>query len=67
MNSSVDIDNKNKNTLALGKGPIQGLDNTTLTTEAKYSINFTKSGKIFVLNFHYIIEERVCYLLMPQK
>ena len=31
MNSSVDIDNKNKNTLALGKGPIQGLDNTTLT------------------------------------
>ena len=26
------------------KGPMQGLDNTTLTA-AKYSINFTESGK----------------------
>ena len=30
----------------------QELGNTTLTTEAKYSIYFTHSGKRFVLNLH---------------
>ena len=40
MKSSLDIDNKNKDILNLGKGPTQGLDNTTLTTEAEYSVNF---------------------------
>ena len=47
------IDNKNKNTLILGEGPTQGLDDTTLTAEAKYLINFTQSGKRFVLSLHY--------------
>ena len=27
--------------LILGKGPTQGLGDTTLTAEAKYSVNFT--------------------------
>ena len=31
----------------------QGLVNTTLTAEAKYPINFTQSGKRFVLSLHY--------------
>ena len=31
------------NILVLGKGPIQGLDDTTLTAEAKYPITFTES------------------------
>ena len=52
MSSSVHIDNK-KNILILGEGPAQGLDDTTLITEAKYPINFTQSGKRFVLNLHY--------------
>ena len=43
MSSSVHIDNKNKNILIFGKGPIQGLDNTTLTAEAEYSINVSRS------------------------
>ena len=37
----------------VGKAPTQGLDDTTLTAEAKYSINFTQSGKRFVLSLHY--------------
>ena len=40
MTSSLDIDNKNKDFLILGKGPTQGLDDATLTSEAKYSVNF---------------------------
>ena len=35
------------------KGPVQRLDNTTLTSEAEYSINFTKPGKKFYLSLHY--------------
>ena len=41
MSSSVHTDNKNKDILILGKGPTQGLGDTTLTAEAKYSVNFT--------------------------
>ena len=53
MNSSVDIDNKGKYILILGEGPTQGLDDTTLKAEAKYPINFTQSGRRFVLSLHY--------------
>ena len=42
-----------KNILILGEGPTQGLDDTTLTTEAEYSINFTQSRQRFVLSLHY--------------
>ena len=51
--SSVHIDNKGKDILVLGEGPRQGLNDTTLTAEAKYPINFTQSGKRFVLSLHY--------------
>ena len=58
MSSSLHIDSKNKHTLILGKGPTRGLDNTKLTAEAKYPINFTESGKgqyltINQLSLHY--------------
>ena len=53
MSSSVHLNNKNKDILILGKEPTKGLDNTTLTAEAKYPINFTESGKIFLLSLHY--------------
>ena len=33
MSSSVNIDNKKKDVLILGKGQKQGLDNTALTAE----------------------------------
>ena len=51
--SSVHIDGRNKNILVLGEGPTEGLDNATITAEAKYPINFTESGKRFVLSLHY--------------
>ena len=34
MSSSVHVDNKKKDILILGKGPIQGLDDTTLIAKA---------------------------------
>ena len=48
MSSSAHVDNKGKDILILGEGPTQGLDDATLTAEAKYPINFTQSGKRFV-------------------
>ena len=53
MSSSVHIDNKGKDILILCERPTQGLDDTTLTAEAKYPINFTWSVKRFVLSLHY--------------
>ena len=53
MSSSVHVDNKIKDILILGEGPTQGLDDTTLTAEAKYAINFMQSGKRFVSSLYY--------------
>ena len=53
MSSSVHINNKEKDILILGFGPTQGLDNTTLTAEAQYSINFSRSQRKFCLCLHY--------------
>ena len=53
MSSCAHIDNRKKGILILGEGPTQGLDDTTLTAEAKYPINFTQSRKRFVLSLHY--------------
>ena len=49
----MDVNSKGKDMLILGEGPTQGLDDTTLTAEAKYLINFTQSEKRFVLSLHY--------------
>ena len=43
MSSSVHDDNKGKDILILGERATQGLDDTTLTAEAKYSTNFSRS------------------------
>ena len=53
MSSSIHVDSKNKNILILCEGPTEGLDDTALTAEAKYPINFTQPNKRFVLNLHY--------------
>ena len=53
MSSSVTVDYKKKDILILGEGPTQGLDGTTLTTQKKYSINFTQNNKRFCLSLHY--------------
>ena len=53
ISSSVHIDNNNRNILILGKGPTQGLDDTRLTAEAEYSINFSISQRKFCLSIQY--------------
>ena len=45
MSSSVHIDNKSKNILIFGERPTYRLDDTTLTAEAIYPINFTHPNK----------------------
>ena len=62
MSLGVHVDNKGKDILILGEGPTQVLDDTTLTTEAKYPINFTQSGKRFLLSLHY--NERNSFLFV---
>ena len=46
------VDNKGKDILILEEGPTQALDDTTLIAEGKCFINFTQSGKRFVLSLH---------------
>ena len=53
MNSSVHVDNKNKDILILGEGPTEGLDHMTLTAKEKYAINFTQPNKRFALSLRY--------------
>ena len=66
MSSSVHIKNKNKDILILSEAPPQGLDNTTLTAEAKYPIKFTRSVKRLILSLRYN-GKIVSYLLILQK
>ena len=54
MSSFVHIHNKKTDILFLGIGPTQGLNESTLTAEAQYSINFSR------LNF-------VCLLMLQNK
>ena len=53
MSLSVHIDDKNKDILILAEGTKQRLDDTTLTAEALYPINFPQPRKRFVLSLHY--------------
>ena len=52
MSSSTKIDNRKKDILILGKGPMQGLEHT-FSAEKMYSINFTEKNKKFCLSLHY--------------
>ena len=53
MRSSIHVNNKTKNILILDEGIKLRLDDTTLTGEKKYSINFTKSNTKLCLSLHY--------------
>ena len=45
--SSTHADNRRKGILVLGQGRTQGLDNSAITTKAKYFSNFTPSQNKF--------------------
>ena len=55
MSSFVHVDHKNQNGLVLQEGPVQGLDDTTLTAEAKYLNGFTQSGIIMKTIVFYML------------
>ena len=55
-----------KDILILGKGPTEALDDTTMTAEAQYSINFSRLQRKFSLSLHYN-GGTVFYLLMLHK
>ena len=57
MTSSFHINNKKKDILIAGIGSKQGLDDTTLTAEVKYLINFSnkRSDKICISKILYKI------------
>ena len=46
MSSTVYVDSKKKDILILGECLTQGLYDTTLTAEKKYSISFTEHNKM---------------------
>ena len=52
MSSSVYV-NRKKDILILGKGPTQELDDTKLTVEKEYAINFGEEHKTFCLSLYY--------------
>ena len=51
--SSLLHSNNKANIYVTGKGPVQGIDDTTLYAEKVYSQNFTQPNKKFVLSLHY--------------
>ena len=53
ISPSVHNNKKNKDILILVDGLAQGMDDSTLTAEAIYSLNFTQPKKRFVLSLHY--------------
>ena len=55
MSSTVDIGNKKKDIVILGKGQTQRLDNTALKAKARYSINSSGTKRKLCLSLHYNI------------
>ena len=53
MSSFAHLDNKWKDILIHREAPKQELDDSTLTAEAKYPINFTQSGRRFAKSILY--------------
>ena len=53
MTSSVHANSKIKNILVLDEGIAQGLDDTRLTAEKKYSVDFTENNRKICLSLHY--------------
>ena len=53
MSSSVHISNKEKYILIIVYSSTHVSDDSTLTAEAQYSINFSRSNRKFCLSLHY--------------
>ena len=49
----MDADSRKKDILIFGEGPADGLGDTTITAEAKYSVKITEYRKKICLSQHY--------------
>ena len=68
MSLSAHIDNKNKSKdiLILGEGPTHRLDDTTLTAEAKYYVNFTRPRKRFAIKLNYYRSKSFLFVMLQK-
>ena len=62
MSSSEHVDSKGKDSLNLGEGLTQGLDDTTLTGETKCPSNFTQSNRKFTLSLNHNRSNRFVFV-----
>ena len=53
MTNPKHANNQTRDVLALGHGPIQKIDDTTIYAEKMYSPNFTVANKTFWISLHY--------------
>ena len=53
MSSSVHATNRANHIYVMGKGFVQGINDTTIYAEKNFYRNFTDPGKKFVLSLHY--------------
>ena len=63
--SSAHTDNRKKNTLVIGEGPADGLEDTAITVEAKYLVNISKSRKR--IGVYMAMQQRVFCMSMVCK
>ena len=52
------FDNKKEVILVIDKSPTQGIDDTAITTDVEFSINFSRSQRKFCLSL-YLMEAKV--------
>ena len=56
------ITKRKTNILVFGEGITKGLNDTKLTAEKNYSINFTRNNKKFCLSFHYNVNNNYVFV-----
>ena len=62
--SSKHTGNRKKDIQVLGEEPTDGLDDTTITEEAKYSVTITNSRQKICLSLHYNASNGFCMLMV---
>ena len=62
MSSSVHVTNRANHIYVMGKGFVQGINDTTIYSEKNFYRNFTDPGKKFVLSLHYNGDESYLFV-----
>ena len=65
--SSVNTNNKKKIILVIGKGPTQGLDDTTIMAGGKYTNNVSRKEMKFCLSLHYTGKNNFLFVNATKK